>query len=132
MDALPDILLAGLLVAHGAIHIGYIAPRPPATAGAPPWPFELGRSWVLDHVARAGVANRPLGAALVAVTVGAFCLGAMSVLGFVPNSVGATAVLVGAVGSLGLLVVFFHPWLVLGIAIDVALIGAVVLARWTP
>jgi hypothetical protein len=36
------------------------------------------------------------------------------------------------VGPLGLLILFFHPWLALGVAIDVVLLWAVLGARWTP
>jgi hypothetical protein len=31
-----------------------------------------------------------------------------------------------------LLLLFFHPWLVLGIAIDLGLLWAVLVADWTP
>jgi hypothetical protein len=132
MDTIPRLLLAGFLIAHAAIHIAFIAPRPqPATAG-PAWPFELGRSWLLDRIDSRGAGHRTLGTALVAVTIGGLVLAGTAVLGFVPGAIGTAAVMVGAVGSLALLLLFFHPWLVLGVAIDLALISAVVLARWTP
>ena len=41
------------------------------------------------------------------------------------------AVLFGIV-LVGLLVAFFHPWLIIGMGIDVALVWAVLLARWEP
>jgi hypothetical protein len=41
-------------------------------------------------------------------------------------------VAVGAIASLALLVLFFHPWLVLGVVIDVVLLWAVLAARWVP
>lgn len=130
MDTLPRLLLAGFLVAHAAIHVAFLAPRPQTAAAGPPWPFELGRSWLLDRIDPRGV--RPMGTALVAVTIGGLVLAGAAVLGFVPGSIGVAAVMVGATGSLALLLLFFHPWLVLGVAIDLALISAVVLARWTP
>jgi hypothetical protein len=73
-----------------------------------------------------------LGTALVAVTIGGLVLAGTAVLGFVPGAIGTAAVMVGAIGSLALLLLFFHPWLVLGVAIDLALISAVTLVRWTP
>jgi hypothetical protein len=39
---------------------------------------------------------------------------------------------VGAVASAALLVVFFHPWLLLGVLIDAAVLWAVLIARWEP
>ncbi|HEY7702942.1 MAG TPA: hypothetical protein VIB02_11565, partial [Candidatus Limnocylindrales bacterium] len=55
-----------------------------------------------------------------------------SVLGVVPQALWTAAVALGAAASLGLLVTFFHPWLILGVVIDLALLGAALIARWTP
>jgi hypothetical protein len=33
---------------------------------------------------------------------------------------------------MGLLIVFFHPWLAVGVAIDLVLIWAGLIADWTP
>ena len=38
----------------------------------------------------------------------------------------------GAGSSLALLVLLFHPWLVIGVVIDLALLVVVLLARWAP
>jgi hypothetical protein len=37
------LLLAAFLLAHGAIHAGFVSRRPPAKPGALPWPFDLDR-----------------------------------------------------------------------------------------
>ena len=37
------LLVAGFLLAHAAIHVGFIAPPPPATADGPAWPFSTDR-----------------------------------------------------------------------------------------
>lgn len=132
MDALPRLLFAGFLVAHALIHLAYVAPRPQIAATEPAWPFETGRSWILDRLDPGRVARRPLGIALVAVTIAGFCLAALAILGVVPSALASDGLMVGASGSLALLLVFFHPWLVLGIAIDVAVMGLVLIARWTP
>ena len=39
---------------------------------------------------------------------------------------------IGAASSIALLVLFFHPWLVLGIVIDVVLLAALWLGDWSP
>jgi hypothetical protein len=126
------LLLAAFVFAHGAIHISYLTPRPPATASGPSWPFALDRSWVLSPLGVAPDAMRLLGIALAVVTLAAFTLAAASVLGFVSQALWTAAVGLGAASSISLLVLFFHPWLVLGMAIDLALLAAALVARWTP
>jgi hypothetical protein len=129
---LLKLILAVFLFAHGAIHLSYLSPRPPATASGPSWPFALDRSWVLSPLGVQPGVMRVMGFALAVVTLAAFTLAAASVLGVVPQALWTAAVAVGAASSLGLLVVFFHPWLVLGVVIDLTLLGAGLIARWTP
>jgi hypothetical protein len=129
---LPTLLLVAFLLAHAAIHVGYLSPRPPATAGGPPWPFDLTRSWLLGRIGVDATSARALGIALIAVTLGGLALAAIAAFGFLPPLVWLAAVTVGVTGSLALLVLFFHPYLVLGVAIDVALLWAVWVAGWQP
>jgi hypothetical protein len=125
---LPRLLLAGFLLAHAAIHAGYLQ-RPPATAGGPAWPFELGRSWLLTPLGIGPTSMRLLGLALVVVLVAAYALAAVAAAGLLPSGLFAPAVVAGSVASLALLGLFFHPWLVLGIAIDLALLWVVMAGR---
>ena len=129
---LPRLLIAGFLLAHGALHASFLSPRPAATAGGPPWPFELDRSWILTPLGGDPVFTRILGLALVALTVAGFGLAAIAVLGWLPVSVLAPSVALGAIGSLALLGLFFHPWLIAGVAIDLAALWAVRVAGWVP
>lgn len=126
------LLLALFLVAHGAIHLSFLAPRPPVTADGPPWPFVLDRSWVLSPRGVRPELTRILGLALAAVTFAAFVLAAAEVLGLVPVSLWVPAIALGTGTSIALLALFFHPWLVLGVVIDAALLGAVFIAEWSP
>jgi hypothetical protein len=126
------LLLAGLLLAHAAIHAGFLAPRPPATAGGPPWPFQLDQSWVLDRFGVDAGTRRVLALALVAVTLVGFGLAALTVVRLAPAALWIPAATIGSVGSIALLGVFFHPWLILGLAIDVAILIAVRALDWTP
>jgi hypothetical protein len=128
----PKLIVAAFLLAHAAIHASFIAPRPPATASGPAWPFELSRSWILGPLGIDGDAARMLGLALVALTIGGFALAALAAIGVAPAGVWAPAVVAGAISSAALLAIFFHPWLVLGIAIDAGLIWAVLVGDWTP
>jgi hypothetical protein len=129
---LLKLLLAAFLFAHGAIHLSYLSPRPPATASGPQWPFALDRSWLLTPFGVGTEVMRLLGIALAAVTLVAFTVAAASALGIAPSAVWTPAVASGAAASIALLAVFFHPWVVLGVVIDVALLAAVLLGRWTP
>ena len=129
---LPRLLIAGFLLAHGALHASFLSPRPAAPAGGPPWPFELDRSWILTPLGGDPAFTRILGVALVALTVAGFALAAIAVLGWLPVSALAPSVALGAIGSLALLGLFFHPWLIAGVAIDFAALWAVLVAGWVP
>jgi hypothetical protein len=127
-----SLAVAAFLLAHGGIHAGFLSPRPPATAGGPAWPFVLDQSWILRPLGLGGDVARLLGIALVATTFGGLALAALAALGIVPVGPWAPAIAVGAVASLALLALFFHPWLLLGVAIDALLLWAVFVLGWAP
>jgi len=129
---MSKIIVALFLLAHAGIHASFISPRPAQTAGGPAWPFDLTHSWLLAPLGLGPDIARVLGLALLAVAVAGFALAALAALGPVPAGLWMPAILVGAVGSIGLLGVFFHPWLALGIVIDLVLVWAVSIARWQP
>jgi hypothetical protein len=124
------LILAAFLLAHGAIHASYLSPRPPVTAGGPQWPFELRRSWVLSPLGVDPEVTRLIGVALVAASVAGFALAALTTLGAAP-ALWSPAVVLGVVASVALLVLYFHPWLAIGLAIDGILLWAA-LAGWSP
>jgi len=128
---LPRLLLAGFLLAHGAIHASFLSPRPPPGAGGPAWPFELARSWVLTPLGVKPGTTRLLAMALVAATIGSFALAALTTVGLTSADLWGPATAVAAVASVALLVLFFHPWLVLGVLIDLGLLWAV-FSGWSP
>ena len=70
--------------------------------------------------------------ALVVTTIAGFALAALSAVGLLPVSLWLPAIAIGAASSIGLLIAFFHPWLVLGIGIDLVLLWASVVVDWTP
>src|SRR5689334_18120200 len=72
------LVVAGLLLAHGLIHLAFVAPRPAPTPGGPPWPFDLGQSWLLAQLGVSADLARILGLALVAATVAGFALAALT------------------------------------------------------
>jgi len=129
---IPKLLMAGFLLAHAAIHAGFVSPGPPATAGGPAWPFELGRSWILGPLGIRPDVARILGIAVVAGTLGGFALAALAALGVALAAIWPASVALGALASIALLGLYFHPWLVVGFAIDVALLWVVVVRNWAP
>ena len=129
---MDKLLLAGFILFHASIHASFVSPRPPAVAGAPAWPFDLGRSWLLTPLGLGRRAARRVGIGLLALTLAGLALSALVVVGLLPMGLWIPAMVLGAIASLGLLVIFFHPWLVLGVAIDVALLWGVLVYGWTP
>jgi hypothetical protein len=125
------LLLAAFLLAHGLIHASFLAPRPAPTADGPSWPFDLDRSWLLSPLGVPPAVTRLLGTAFVALTIGAFALAAVVALG-VLDDLWVAAALIGAVSSLGVLGLFYRPWLTLGIVIDAVLLWAVLVAGFVP
>jgi len=127
-----NVLVATFLVAHAAIHLAFIAPSPPVTADGPAWPFTTNDSWLLERLGLDPAGTRVLAGALVAAALIALAIASLAALGVVPVGLWVPALTVGAAASLGLLIAFFHPWLGLGIAIDVGLLWAGLLAGWVP
>ena len=123
---ITTLLVGGFLIAHGLIHASYASPAPPS--GPVTWPFDLTRSWLLSSLGLIAIA-KPLGTLLwILATIGFVGSG----LGFVGVSFlhewWRALVLVSAIASLALLILFWHPMIVLGIVIDGMLI-AVVLSK---
>jgi hypothetical protein len=125
------LLLAAFLLAHGLVHALYLAPRPTDEGGAS-WPFTLDRSWILGPLGLDTGTMRILGLALIAVTIAGFALAAVAALGIATETLWVPAVTIGTISSLALLGIFFQPWLVLGVVIDVALLWIVVMLDWSP
>jgi len=108
------IVVGVLLIAHGLVHLLYLAPDTP---------FSLEKSWIVPEGSR-----RPVAYALMAATILAFILVALALWG-VPglSSVWPVVTIVAAGLSLVLLVAYWDTQLVFGIAIDLALISAAII-----
>ena len=127
------ILVAVALLAHAMIHASWLTPAPPRTADGPAWPFDVARSWLVSGAGLDPSLARVLAAALVAATIPCFAVAALATLGWaVPAAAWTGFAIGGAVASLALLVVFFHPWLVLGIVIDIVILWAAAVLAWSP
>jgi hypothetical protein len=127
------IVFALFLAAHGLIHLSYLSPAPAAKPGAPSWPFEMSRSWLVTAMNVDPGVVRAIGSVMVIVAAAAFVLAGLSWLGLVvPRDWWPMLIGVGAVASLAVLVVFFHPWILLGFAIDAVLLWLAFVAGWMP
>ncbi len=126
-------LLAAFLVGHAFVHVSYLSPAPPRTADGPEWPFEMAQSWLVTGAGLDPALVRALGTAMVLATVGLFVAAGLSTVGWlVPPEWWSGFVVAGAVASAMTLVIFFHPWIVLGLAIDAALLWATLVVGWAP
>lgn len=138
-DQNPDLArwsLAIFLFGHGWVHVTYLLPqRNPAAQpiSASDNPFRLDRSWVLGPSKVDARSMRAMGTALVALVIVGFALAALATIGVVvPAAMWGGLVMVSALASLVLLGVFFSPELLLGLAINVALIWLVAIVNWHP
>jgi hypothetical protein len=135
-ERLPEVemklLFAAFLAAHALIHASYVTPAPPRTAGGPEWPFEFTRSWLVTALQIDPSVARVLGISLAGGSVILLVAAALATAGWiVPSETWPALVVAGTVCSLMTLGLFFHPWLLLGIAIDLGLLWAVV-SGWRP
>jgi hypothetical protein len=115
MIVLVRIAVGILLLAHGLVHLLYLAPGVRE--------FSLDRSWRVPAAAR-----RPVAVFLMAATVAAFALLALAVW-HVPglSAIWPTVTVVGCLLSVLLLGLFWNTALVLGLAVDLALLAVAIL-----
>jgi len=126
------LLFAAFLAAHALIHASYLTPAPPRTADGPEWPFEFARSWLVTSLQMDPLVARIVGISLAGGSVILFVAAALATAGWVlPSGTWPLLVVAGSICSLLTLGLFFHPWLLLGIAIDLGLLGAIV-TGWRP
>lgn len=134
-ESLGAWLLAGVLLAHGWLHAMFLTPAPAraATVGGPTWPFDLERSWLIRGTGLDRATLRGLALVLVAIACASGVLAALATLGLVvPVDWWAALVILLAGSSAALLVLAFSTNLLVGLAIDVALVWLVVGSSWRP
>jgi hypothetical protein len=129
-------LLAFLLVAHGWVHLLFAFPKPPSDAAkpnAPAYPFDFDRSWLIGRGGLDVGRVRRLGMALMAAVVSLHVLAALATVGLlVPSDWWAALVLLAALSSAVFLALFYSPLLLLGFAIDLAVVWLVLAGTWSP
>jgi hypothetical protein len=126
-------LLAALLAAHGWVHVMFVFPRPTPSGSGSEWPFDLTRSWLVSATGLDVNLVRITGIVLMSIVVVGFVLAALSIVGLlVPTGWWAGLLVVGAAASFVMLALFFSPQLVLGLAIDLALLWLLFGSGWSP
>jgi hypothetical protein len=108
-----------ILLAHGLIHVAIYAP--PTAADAP---FDPRHSWLVGGPRQA----RPFLLTFAYASAAAFAIAGIGL--FAHQDWWQPAAIVAAALSLLLLVLFFNPWLTIGVAINVAVILVLVQTDW--
>ena len=108
-------LLVAFLAAHGLLHLAIWLPHPEPEPAKPP-PFHPDHSAVLVAAHTPPAAVHALSLALAAVTAAAYLLAAGAVVWGAGWAVPVTVT--AALAGLTLKGLYFHPWLLLGIALD--------------
>ena len=127
------IIIALFLIAHGLVHAGLAAAPNPNDTEAKPGAFFTSpeRSWLLPQLGLNAAAVQWIGIILVAVATLGFVLAGLGVFG-VPGlaEIWRTMAVISAAVSLLLLVLFWHPWIIVGALIDIGILIALLWVDW--
>jgi hypothetical protein len=127
------IIIALFLIAHGLVHAGLAAAPNPNDPETKPGAFFTSpeRSWLLPNLGINSSAVQWIGIILVALATLGFILAGLGVFG-IPGLAEAwrTIAVFSAVVSLLLLVLFWHPWIIVGILIDIGILLSILWADW--
>ncbi|MGB5844295.1 MAG: hypothetical protein WBG94_07620 [Anaerolineales bacterium] len=127
------IIIALFLIAHGLVHAGLAAAPNPNAPDAKAGAFFTSpeRSWLLPKLGLDASAVQWLGIILVALATLGFVLAGLGVFG-VPGltEIWRTVAVISAALSLLLLVLFWHPWLIVGVLIDIGVLVSLLWINW--
>ena len=125
-------IVAVFLILHGLVH-AVLAMMPNPDAPEVEFATFFSRSWLLSSLGLAESAGRPIAILLAAIATIGFIASGLSLLDIlVPFEWWRTLAIASAVVSLGLLIIFWHRYLILGIIIDVVILVAFSFFHWTP
>jgi hypothetical protein len=116
-------LAGSFLILHGLVHAMYLAPKP----GDPSYPFVPERTWFATTAHLDTGAAKAIFATLAMTALMTFLLAGIGV--FASAGWWQAFAVVGAVTSLATLLLGFHPRLVFGVTIDVAILASVLWAH---
>ena len=121
------------LIAHAVAHAGLAAAPIPDDPDPKPGAFftEVSRSWLFQKLGLDGAVVKKIGIILVILTVLGFIIAGLGGLGISElNKIWSTAAGLSAGVSLILLILFWHPWLIVGVLIDLGLFLVLFLNKW--
>ena len=117
-------ILVGLfLVAHGLAHLLHLMPRPEEDQS---YPFVPETRWITNVLRLEPGTAKGLAGALAVFTAVAFAVAGCALI--VNAAIWQPAAVIASSISVLLMLLFFHPWLLIGIAIDLVIIASV--TRW--
>ena len=121
------------LIAHAVAHAGLAAAPIPKDPNPKPGAFftEVSRSWLFQKLEVEGAITKKIGIILVILTVLGFILaglGGLRIPGL--NQIWSTTAGLSAGVSLVPLILFWHPWLFVGVLIDFGLLFLLFLNKW--
>jgi hypothetical protein len=119
-------LVVGFLLVHGMLHLAIWLPHPDPRPEHPA-PFEPDHSRVLTAVHVEQQTTHRVAVVLAATTAAAYVVSAIAVGLDQPSAAGLVAI--AAVIGLGMKVLYFDPWLLIGIGLD-ALVLTSAVAGW--
>jgi len=117
-------LIVVFLVAHGLVHLAIWLPKPDEEK---PQPFVPSHSAVLSLADVGRSTAQTVSMALAAVAAGAFVVAGIGVAQAAPWT--AAVAVAASLTGLALKVLYYHPWLRIGIVLD-ALVLSAALAGW--
>ncbi len=126
--------LAIFLIVHGLVHysLTYVPIPKPGELRTPFWPSwsrtDTDPAWLAFRMGLSNNVIRWVGSALWLLTVAGFGLGGLGLLG-IPglNQIWQGGAILGAAASLILLGFYWHPWLIAGVLINLAVFAGLAL-----
>lgn len=124
-------LIGILLLAHGLVHIPM--PLIPGTDGKlGTWLMDPGRVWMVKHLGVTETAMRQVGITLMILAAVAFLAAGLAWFGWIiPAAWWRPAAITASALSLTFMGLLWHPWLVVGAALDLAILLAAIYG-WAP
>ena len=123
---MTTVLVVGFLLAHGLVHLAVWLPHPEPEPAKPP-PFVPDHSALLTAVRVPAPTRRRVSEVLAVATAAVMVVAALGVALGQEWAIGAAVL--GATLGLVLKLVFFDPWLLVGITLDL-LVLSLALADW--
>jgi hypothetical protein len=125
-------IIALFLILHGLVH-GILAMVPNPNAPDAGFASFFSRSWLLNSLGFSESAGKPIAIILAIIATLGFVATGLALLDLlVPFDWWSVLATVSAVISLLLLIIFWHPYLIIGILIDAVILVTVLFTDWSP